>query len=89
MRITTDAGEIIVPVADTGAAQTLPLPEGRTDSADHPSAPRPRRTTRGLALAEVRVPGSERDAGRSVTPEPPGPVDVYAFDAPARPRPAA
>jgi arabinofuranan 3-O-arabinosyltransferase len=80
LRITTDAGELVVPVADTGEEQTLPLPEGYTSQitiastvpADAPGAP-------SLSLADVRVPGL--NVFRTTVTPPAGPASVFAFDA--------
>ncbi|CAA9322575.1 MAG: hypothetical protein AVDCRST_MAG48-2724, partial [uncultured Friedmanniella sp.] len=80
LRITTDAGEIVVPVEDTGEEQTVPLPEGRTSQitiastvpADAEGAP-------SLSIADVRVPGL--NVSRSTVTPPAGVVSVYAFDA--------
>ncbi len=80
LRITTDAGEIVVPVADTGEEQELPLPEGYTSqvtispvAADGADAPT-------FSLAEVRIPGLNV-LRTAVTPASPTPVSVYSFDA--------
>ena len=81
LRITTDAGELVVPVEDTGEEQVLPVPEGYTSQltisstvpADDPDAP-------GLSLAEVRVPALAVNRS-GVTPTAAGPVSVFAFDA--------
>ena len=81
LRITTDTGELVVPVADTGEEQAVPLPEGYTSqitisslvAADAPGAP-------ALSIAEVRVPGVNMHRS-AVTPSPATPVSVYAFDA--------
>ncbi|MGY1741851.1 MULTISPECIES: alpha-(1-_3)-arabinofuranosyltransferase domain-containing protein [unclassified Blastococcus] len=78
LRLTTDAGSVTVPVADTGDEQVLPLPPGFTSSltiaattAEDPEA---------LAIADVRIPGVS--VSRSVvTPPADGPVTAYAFDA--------
>ena len=81
VRITTDAGSISVALADTDQPQRLPVPTGRTDSLTIRSAPLAGGgDDPGLALAEVRVPGVSVTR-TVVTPEPTGPVDVYAFDA--------
>ena len=79
LRLTTDAGSVIVPVADTGEEQVLALPPGYTSAPDdrrHDD----RRTPEALALADVRLPGVS--AQRSVlVPRADGPVTAYAFDA--------
>ncbi|TFV82847.1 alpha-(1-_3)-arabinofuranosyltransferase family protein [Blastococcus sp. CT_GayMR16] len=81
VRITTDAGSFSVALADTDQPQLLPVPTGRTDTLTIRSAPLPGGgDDPGLALAEVRVPGVSVTR-TVVTPEPAGPVDVYAFDA--------
>ncbi|TKJ24807.1 alpha-(1-_3)-arabinofuranosyltransferase [Blastococcus sp. CCUG 61487] len=81
LRISTDAGELVVPVADTGEEQVLELPEGYTSQVtisstvpgDDPNAP-------ALALAEVRVLGLS--VHRSVvTPEAEDGVSLFSFDA--------
>lgn len=81
LRLTTDGGAITVPVADTGEPQVLPLAQGPSTSltistvVDGAGGP----DGRGLALAEVVVPGV--DVQRTVVaPEVEGPVQVYAFD---------
>ncbi|MGY2130318.1 alpha-(1-_3)-arabinofuranosyltransferase [Blastococcus sp. SYSU DS0617] len=79
LRITTDTGELVVPVADTGEEQVLPLPEGYSTQvtisplvpADAPGAP-------AFSLAEVRVPGL--NVHRSAVTPPAGPVSAFAFD---------
>ena len=82
LRLTTDSGEITVPVADTGDAQTLRLPPGAStsltisavvdDARDHAG--------HGFSLAEVVIPGV--DVQRTVVvPRTEEPVQVYAFDA--------
>ncbi len=81
LRIATDAGEVVVPVADTGEEQTLTLPAGLTSQltirstvpADSPDAP-------VFALADVRVPGLNVHRS-AVLPSPAGPAGVYTFDA--------
>ncbi len=81
LRLTTDAGEAVVPVADTGEEQALPLPPGLTSQvtisstvpADAPDAP-------VVALAEVRLVGFNVHR-TAVTPTAAGPASVYAFDA--------
>lgn len=81
LRITTDAGEVVVPVADTGEEQELQMPVGYTSQftisstvpGDAPDAP-------ALALAEVRVLGL--NVNRSVvTPEADAGVSLFSFDA--------
>lgn len=79
LRLTTDAGERVVPVADTDLPQVLPLPEGSSRSLTISE------TAAGgngvpLVLGEVVIPGVE--VYRTVvTPPPSSPVDVYAFNA--------
>ncbi len=78
LRLATDAGEVTVPVADTGEEQELTLPPGYTTSltiaATTPDDPE------ALALADVRIPGVS--VQRSVlVPESAEPVTAYAFDA--------
>ncbi|MGY1753610.1 alpha-(1-_3)-arabinofuranosyltransferase domain-containing protein [Blastococcus sp. SYSU D01042] len=81
LRLTTDAGEVVVPVADTGEEQTVTLPPGLTSQVtisttvppDAPDAP-------AFALAEVRVPGFNVHRS-TVTPPAAGPTSVYTFDA--------
>ncbi len=80
LRLTTDAGELTVPVEDTSEPQVLPLPAGPTTSltigsvtaADAPGGT-------GLSLAEVDVPGVNVQR-TVVAPRPEEPVQVYAFD---------
>jgi arabinofuranan 3-O-arabinosyltransferase len=80
LRITTDAGEIVVPVDDTGEEQTVPLPEGRTSQITIASTvPADAEEAPSLSIAEVRVPGL--NVSRSTVTPPAGPVSVYAFDA--------
>ncbi len=78
LRLTTDAGSVTVPVADTGEEQVLALPQGYTTgltiaatTSENPEA---------LALADVRIPGVS--VQRSVlVPRADDPVTAYAFDA--------
>ncbi len=87
LRLTTDAGSRIVPVADTGEPQILPLAQGQstslTISTDVGDVGVPDRY--GFTLTEVYVPGV--DVQRTViAPAIEGPVQAYAFDAaPGRP----
>ncbi|WP_051516033.1 alpha-(1-_3)-arabinofuranosyltransferase [Candidatus Blastococcus massiliensis] len=81
LKITTDAGELVVPVADTGEEQVLPIPQGYTSQltisstvpANDPDAP-------ALALAEVRVLGINVHRS-AVTPVPEHGATVFSFDA--------
>ncbi|WP_051684036.1 alpha-(1-_3)-arabinofuranosyltransferase family protein [Blastococcus sp. URHD0036] len=80
LRLTTDAGEAVVPVADTGEEQVLTLPPGYTSTLT--IAATSTADTQAMALANVRLPGV--DAQRSVLVPRAGdgePVAVYAFDA--------
>ncbi|WP_051684035.1 alpha-(1-_3)-arabinofuranosyltransferase family protein [Blastococcus sp. URHD0036] len=79
LRLTTDAGEVTVPVADTSEPQVLPLPSGSSTSltitavVDDPTG-----ATR-FSLAEVEIAGV--DVQRTVlVPRPDEPVAAYAFD---------
>ena len=81
LRLTTDAGGITVPVADTGEPQILPLVQGPSRSLtistvdDDAAGP----TGYGFSLAEVSVPGV--NVQRTVVAPPiDGPVEAYAFD---------
>ena len=78
LRLTTDAGSVTVPVADTGEEQVFTLPPGYTSTltiaATTPDDPE------ALAIADVRIPGVS--VARSVTvPRADAPVSAYAFDA--------
>jgi arabinofuranan 3-O-arabinosyltransferase len=80
LRITTDAGEIVVPVADTGEEQDVRLPEGYTSQVTISSVGADGSDAPAFSLAEVRIPGLNvlRIAD---TPASPSAVSVYAFDA--------
>jgi arabinofuranan 3-O-arabinosyltransferase len=86
LRLSTDAGERVVRLQDTSRPQRLTLPAGTTTSLTIEAVGDDEgRTTAGLAIAEVEVPGL--GVTRTVvTPAPSGPASVYAFDAT---RPAA
>ncbi|MGY1741853.1 MULTISPECIES: alpha-(1-_3)-arabinofuranosyltransferase domain-containing protein [unclassified Blastococcus] len=79
--LTTDAGAVTVPVADTGEPQLLPLPAGETTSLTISSVVVDGDASDGygLVLAEVGVPGVALQR-TVVAPRVEGPVDVYAFD---------
>jgi arabinofuranan 3-O-arabinosyltransferase len=81
LRLTTDAGEITVPVADTDEEQFLPLPEGYTRTL-RISSTVPSETEDGplFLLSDVRIPGVGISR-TTVTPPPARSADVYAFDA--------
>ncbi|RBY81169.1 DUF3367 domain-containing protein [Blastococcus sp. TF02-09] len=79
LRITTDAGSVVVPVEDTGEEQTVPLPEGNTSQITIASTVPAGEGAPSLSLAEVRVPGL--NVSRSTVTPAAGPVSVYAFDA--------
>ncbi|SEO44233.1 alpha-(1-_3)-arabinofuranosyltransferase [Trujillonella endophytica] len=78
LRLTTDAGSVVVPVADTGDEQTLPLPQGYTSALTIAATTGER--PEALALAEVRIPGVSVQR-TVVVPPAGGPVTAYAFDA--------
>ncbi len=81
LRLTTDAGEITVPVADTDDEQLLPLPEGYTRTL-RISSTVPSETEDGplFLLSDVRIPGVGVSR-TTITPPPARSADVYAFDA--------
>ncbi|MBN1097602.1 DUF3367 domain-containing protein [Blastococcus sp. TML/C7B] len=81
LRLTTDAGEVTVPVADTGEAQILPLPGGATRSLTISTVVDEADGTHGagLSLAEVAIPGVTIQR-TVVAPGIEEPVQVYAFD---------
>lgn len=81
LRITTDAGEAVVPVADTGEEQVLDLPPGLTSQITISSTvPGDAEDAPAFALADVRVPGLTVHRS-TVTPVAAGPASVYAFEA--------
>jgi arabinofuranan 3-O-arabinosyltransferase len=80
LRITTDSGEIVVPVADTGDEQDVPLPEGYTSQVTIRSVGADGSDAPAFSLAEVRIPGLNV-LRTAVTPASPAPVSVYSFDA--------
>ncbi len=81
LRLTTDAGTITVPVADTGGPQLLPLPQGPSTSLTISSVVVDGDASDGygLTLAEVGLPGVEVQR-TVVTPQAGGPVQAFAFD---------
>ncbi len=80
LRLTTDAGAIVVPVADTGEAQILPLAQGPSRSLTISTVLDPGASSGyGFSLAEVSIPGVELQR-TVVVPQVEEPVQVYAFD---------
>nr|WP_242473289.1 discoidin domain-containing protein [Blastococcus sp. TML/M2B] len=81
LRLTTDTGSVVVPVADTGEEQVLPLPEGYTSQLTISSTtPGNAEDAPAFALAEVRILGMTVHRS-TVTPPVAGPASVYAFEA--------
>ena len=80
LRVTTDSGEIVVPVADTGEEQDVPLPEGYTSQVTISAVAADGSDAAAFSLAEVRVPGLNV-LRTAVTPASSSPVSVYSFDA--------
>ncbi len=81
LRLTTDSGEITVPVADTGEPQILPLAKGSSTSLTISTVVDDTKASdgSGLAIAEVSIPGV--NVQRTVVVPPiEGPAQVYAFD---------
>jgi arabinofuranan 3-O-arabinosyltransferase len=80
LRLTTDAGSVTVPIADSDQEQVLPLPEGYTESVTvAATGPAGADGAPALSLAEVRIPGIATQRSL-VTPAAEGPVGAFAFD---------